>query len=134
MIPAPRASDYENIHHWNETQTEVVILLMYLSMILYILMLSMTGHNVWVFLIKQKRYKTTGPLVLFYFLAVLIGCLRFYFSLFYFQVLIEFNIIVILLEPIVKLFLGVTQCWITVELATRIRYELKITANMMSGF
>ena len=123
MIPAPRSDDYANAH--NETQEEVVCLLMYLSVILYILMLAMTGHNVWVFLIKQKRYKTTGPLVLFYFLAVLIGLLRFYFSLFYFAVLIEFNMIVILLEPILKLFLGVVQCWITVELAIRIQYELK---------
>ena len=120
MIPAPRSDDYKNAEHWSETQEEVVCLLMYLSVILYILMLAMTGHNVWVFLIKQKRYKTTGPLVLFYFLAVLIGLLRFYFSLFYFAVLIEFNMIVILLEPILKIFLGVVQCWITVELAIRI--------------
>lgn len=125
MIPAPRSDDYLSLNGWNETQEEVVCLLMYLSVILYILMLAMTGHNVWVFLIKQKRYKTTGPLVLFYFLAVLIGLLRFYFSLFYFAVLIEFNMIVILLEPILKIFLGVVQCWITVELAIRIQYELK---------
>ena len=125
MIPAPRSDDYLRVNGWNETQEEVVCLLMYLSVILYILMLAMTGHNVWVFLIKQKRYKTTGPLVLFYFLAVLIGLLRFYFSLFYFAVLIEFNMIVILLEPILKIFLGVVQCWITVELAIRIQYELK---------
>ena len=125
MIPAPRADDYRTVNGWSETQTEEVILLMYVSMILYILMLAMTGHNIWVFLIKQKRYKTTGPLVLFYFLAVLIGLLRFYFSLFYFAVLIEFNIIVILLEPILKLFLGAVQSWITVELAIRIQYELK---------
>ena len=125
MIPAPRSDDYLIVNGWNETQEEVVCLLMYLSVILYILMLAMTGHNVWVFLIKQKRYKTTGPLVLFYFLAVLIGLLRFYFSLFYFAVLIEFNMIVILLEPILKIFLGVVQCWITVELAIRIQYELK---------
>ena len=125
MIPAPRSDDYKNAENWNETQEEVVCLLMYLSVILYILMLAMTGHNVWVFLIKQKRYKTTGPLVLFYFLAVLIGLLRFYFSLFYFAVLIEFNMIVILLQPILKIFLGVVQCWITVELAIRIQYELK---------
>ena len=125
MIPAPRSEDYKSIEGWTETQSEVVILLMYLSVILYILMLAMTGHNIWVFLIKQKRYKTTGPLVLFYFLAVLIGLLRFYFSLFYFAVLIDFNVIVILLEPILKIFLGVVQCWITVELAIRIQYELK---------
>ena len=98
---------------------------MYLNAALFIVMCAMTGYNIWVFIIKQKRYKTTGPLVLFYFLAAFIGILRSYFSVFYLQVLIDFNVIVILLEPILKIFLGVVQCWITLELAVRIKHDLK---------
>ena len=85
----------------------------------------MAGYNIRVFLIKQRRYKT-GPLVIFYYLVVLLAILRLQWSIMYYWYLISFQYFPFLLEPVLLINIGIVQCWMILEIALRITQDLKL--------
>ena len=98
---------------------------MYLNAALYALYLGMAGYNIRVFLIKQKRYKT-GPLVIFYYLVVLLAMLRLQWSIMFYWYLIVSQDFTLLLEPVLLINIGIIQCWMILEIALRITQDLKL--------
>ena len=85
--------------------------------------------NTWLFLIKQKKYKT-WPLLMLYVLIICIAAMRIYFSLFYLFTNLVHDLFVWLLLPMLKINLGVVQCWILVELALRDALYVRLTQKL----
>ena len=66
------------------------------------------------------------PLVNFYTLATLLVLVRIVFQVFFFDVLIDFWIVVYLLPLSLKFLLGIELSWINVELICTMRYSIKV--------
>ena len=109
-----------------EQELRIVVAVMYFLTICFIIELAMTLNNMWKFLIKQKKYKT-WPLLMFYILTICLAVARIYFSFFYFVILANNGIFGNLLHPVIKLNLGIIQCWILLELGLRVNLNIRLT-------
>ena len=105
------------------TEMNVLVFVIYLASVLYILEIAMALHNIWFFLIKQGKYKT-WPLLLFYMLVTMLGISRFYYSLWFFEIQLDYGLPGHNLKPLYKINLGVVQCWMLIELSLRIKENL----------
>ena len=56
-----------------------LVFAIYFTCLCFALQMVMAIHHIWVFLIKQDKYKTT-PLLLFYILVVLLSLSRIFFD------------------------------------------------------
>lgn len=101
---------------------------MYLSTICFICLLALTLINTWKFLIKQKRYKNRS-LLMFYIYTVMLALMRIYFSFFFFYIFLEYELFGILVKPILKLDIGVIQCWVLIELALKVTLNIRVVES-----
>ena len=115
-----------------EQELRIVVAVMYFSTICFIIELAMTLTNMWRFLIKQSKYKT-WPLLMFYILTICLAVVRIYFSFFYFVVVANNGIFGNLLHPVIKLNLGIVQCWILLELGLRVNLNIRLTENLQKS-
>ena len=99
---------------------------MYFTTFCFICELAMALTNTWMFLIKQKRYKT-WPLLMFYILTILLAIIRIYSSSCFFYDMKNLEIIGFLMTAILKLNLGAVQCWTLIELGLRVNLNIKLT-------
>ena len=83
-------------------------------------------------MIKQSKYKT-WPLLMFYILTICLAVVRIYFSFFYFVLVAENETFGNLLPSIIKLNLGVVQCWILFELGLKVNLNIKLTENLQKN-
>ena len=102
-----------------EDQLDILVFVIYLFTVLYIIELVLALYNIWTFLIKQGNYKTV-PLLLFYILTVWLIMMRIYYSVWYFNVWINSEIVVAEYKNVLKINLGLVQCWLLYELSLRI--------------
>ena len=98
---------------------------MYLSTLCFICELAMALIITWKFLIKQRKYKT-WPLFLFYILTIWLAAMRIYVSFFYFTIYQNYELLGDLLTPIIKLNLGVVQCWMLFELGLKVTLNIRL--------
>ena len=83
MQPIPWYSDIKALGYMTEVQLNVFVAILYLTTLIYLCELAMALYNFWVFLIKQRKYKT-WPLLMFYVIAIAIISSRVYCSIFFF--------------------------------------------------
>ena len=89
----------------------------------------MSLTNTYMFLIKQGKYKT-WPLLLFYVLTSWLAVMRVYWSFCFFINIVEQDLFGFLLLPMLKLNVGVIQCWILVELTLRDALYVRLTQKL----
>ena len=66
-------------------------------------------------------------LSIFYALVVLIGLVRMTYAIFFFYERKNQELIGYIIKPILKISLGLVQCWMLVELSLRIQQSIKFT-------
>ena len=111
--------DKEADANYTEGQLDSLVVLIYISILLFLTQLGLAIYNTWAFLIKQKKYKIL-PLLIFYVLVILLSISRICYSFFFFREYFNYRIINFLLKPIILINLGLVQCWIIYELSLRI--------------
>ena len=92
-------------------------------MVLYAAVLALTLHNIWAFLIKQRKYRAV-PLTMIYVLTVLLCCLR--ITLLYFFVELYSSGTVASQTAFLKLAIGWVQIWMLIELSLKLRLIIKL--------
>ena len=102
---------------------------MYFASLCYVCELALALTNTWMFLIRQRKYKTR-PLLMFYILTIALAAIRIYGSLFEFYVRSTHEIFGSLLAAILKLNIGAIQCWILFELGIRVNMNIKMTEKL----
>lgn len=83
MQPIPGYSNIFDQGYMTEVQLNVFVAILYLTTVIYLCELAMALYNFWVFLIKQRKYKT-WPLLMFYVIAIALISMRIYCSIFFF--------------------------------------------------
>ena len=101
-----------------------IVAIMYISIVCYLAELTLAVCNTWKFLIKQRKYKTWF-LLLFYVLTISLVLERLYYTICFFWVIEEKELFGHLLKVIIKINLGVVQCWILFELGLRITLDIR---------
>ena len=128
MQPLPGLDDFIERNGMEQQlskgQQNSLIALIYISIILFFFMLCMAIYNTWVFLIKSGKYKVM-PLTLFYVLVMLLCADRIVFSINFFNIYLNNEIIPCLMKYIIQLNLGIVQCWNLCELSLRVRQSIK---------
>lgn len=94
-----------------------IITLAYFGVLLFLALLGLALHNSFYFLYGQGRWKVL-PLLCFYLLALIYLGLRCQTMI---MVLELESIVSIYLPAYIKLLLGYTQIWTTLELSIRVR-------------
>ena len=113
----------------------IIVVLMYSCTFLYLCEFTLAIVNTWKFLIKQKKYKT-WPLLAFYLLTIWLSLSEAHFNIFFFKSTTEQKVYELNMRPILKLIMGIIQCWMLFELALRITQELRRTeriSRLLSG-
>ena len=100
--------------------------MIYIATMLFIFQLVVIAHNTLAFLIRQRKYKT-WPLLLFYILAAILSLIRMWYIFCVFDIRKNENIYGYVYKSYVKIDLGLTQCWIVVELALLVRQSINFT-------
>ena len=114
----PYEEIFQSKNQLNETQLSILVSAMYFSTLCFLCELSLALTNTWRFLIKQRKYKS-WPLLMFYMLTIWLAVMRIYMSFFYLYINTVHSLCGVLLSALLKLNIGVVQCWILVELALR---------------
>ena len=114
---------------FTQTKIYVLIAIMYTLTVLFIGQFVFALVNTWMFLIKQKKY-TTWPLLAFYLLAMFLSLLEAYVNFSLFFVVCNRRTFAVEMRPIIKIAIGIVQCWMLFELALRINLEIKTTDSM----
>ena len=109
----------------------ILLAMIYLVALLFLSMFVAAVHNIYAYLIKQKKYKT-WVLSIFYALVVLISVVRMTYAIFFFYERKNQELIGYIIKPILKINLGIVQCWMLVELSLRIQQSIKFT-NMLKN-
>ena len=118
MKAVPYQDNIQSQVSLTETELRIIIAFMYVNTLCFIFELAMALNNTWRFLIKQRKYKT-WPLLMFYVLTICLATMRIYNSVFLFFIIVEKEIFGSLLDAILKLNIGLVQCWILFELALK---------------
>ena len=101
-----------------------IVAILYISIVCFLGELTLAIYNTWKFLIKQRKYKTWF-LLLFYVLTISLVLSRIYYTICFFWVIEEKELFGHLLKVIIKINLGVVQCWILFELGLRITLDIR---------
>ena len=109
----------------------IIVASIYFATLCFTCELVMALTNTWMFLIKQRKYKTR-PLLVFYILAICLATIRIYSCVFDFYLREEHEIFGSLLPAILKLNLGAVQCWILFELGVRIHLNIRLIESSRS--
>ena len=78
----------EDLDVMTDRQLNILVIIIYLSTLLFICELCLVIFNIWTFLIRQGKYKTI-PLSLFYLLTAWLVVMRIYYSVWYFSIWFE---------------------------------------------
>ena len=124
MQPVPYYDIIKEQGKLTQTQLTILVTLQYIFFVLYLCELTIALNNTWQFLIKQNKYKT-WPLLWFYLLTMWLSLSEAYSSIFMFYILDQEEIYGLAMRPMIKLNMGVIQCWMLVELALRITDDLR---------
>ena len=111
---------------WFEVSTAKVVIFAvehYLLIGLYAFLLVLVVLNIWIILIRQRRYKTL-PLLAFYVYSFFAILFRLIYIIFEFS---TYPLIYYLNDQylIAKLNVGLMQCWMILEIALRVRRTYK---------
>ena len=112
-----------------DAQASIIVAFIYFTTLCFICELAMALINTWMFLIKQRKYKT-WPLLLFYVLTIWLALERIYSMFFLLFVKKNQDILGVLIPPILKLNIGAVQCWILFELGLRITQNIRLTEDL----
>ena len=104
----------------------------YFFCLLYVCQFMLAVYNIQAFIIGQRRYKTP-PLLVFYIMVLLLTVTRFYFTLWCLPQFIERILFAAEMMPILKVNLGLIQCWILAELYMRIKFSSKLSDLRNTG-
>ena len=89
--------------------------------------------NVYKFLYKDEKFKTL-PLLLFYVLTVVLTLMRIWSNLWFLGYILHQYLLEVLC-PVLKINIGLNQCWMLLELSLRLRKSIaisKLTATHLS--
>ena len=127
--------DYILQSQYHPTENGLIILVTstYFFGFIYVCQFGLALHNIWAFLVVQKRYKTP-PLVVFYIIVILLSIARFYFTIWCLPQVIDRILFTAEIMPILKVNLGFVQCWILTELYMRIKLSTRLTDLRKSNF
>ena len=114
-------------------QQIILATISYLSAGAFLGLLVLAVHNIIRYLIMQAKYKVF-PLTMFYIFAVLCLAFRVYDSLFVAEIALDFNLIGLLLPPVLKIGIGLVQILVMVELTIRVKQgmDMLLSANESS--
>ena len=101
----------------------MLVVSIYLTIALFLIQLIFSCYNIQAFLIRQKKYKTT-PLLIFYVLVILLTVAELLYTFFMLKLVMHDNIFVFIL-PVIKIEIGLAQCWILFELSLQIQKSIK---------
>ena len=110
----------------------IIVASIYFATFCFTCELVMALTNTWMFLIRQRKYKTR-PLLAFYILAISLAATRIYTCIFKFFLKESNEIFGELFPPILKLNLGAVQCWILFELGVRIHLNIRLTERLKAN-
>ena len=65
--------------------------------------------------------------MLFYFLTVVLTGLRIYYAIWFFQQRTDQHLFLPILTPIVKINIGLVQCWMLYELSLRVQQSIRLS-------
>ena len=68
--------------------------------------------------------------MILYILAICLAAMRFYTSFFYFFIAVRYELFGLELTPILKLNLGLVQCWILFELGLKVTINIRMTESL----
>ena len=105
MQPIPYYEIIKTTDDLTDKELRILVAAMYFSTLCFICELAMALTNMWMFLIKQEKYKT-WPLLMFYVLTISLAVMRTYSSFFKFLIIINNEIFGGLLSAILKLNIG----------------------------
>ena len=114
------------------TELNILVVMMYSFTFLYLCEFALAVVNTWKFLIKQKKYQT-WPLLVFYLLTMMLSLTEAVFNVFLFYAVRHQSAFLVNMRPIIKLELGIIQCWILFELALRITQDLNQTDRIQKS-
>mgnify|MGYP007082950636 CR=1 FL=1 len=109
-------------------QINSLTFVIYLATVIFAAQMFLALHNIYAFLYKQGKYRTL-PLLVFYVLTVVLTGLRLFYNLWFFRNLVVEYDFVMLGMPLVKINMGLNQCWMLIELNLRVRLSLRMATN-----
>ena len=109
-----------------QSQLNWLVGLIYMASALFLSQLCLALWNSYYFLFNQRKY-STQPLLVFYVLTVLLTGLHLQYMLWFFGEIINQWVFALILMPVVKINMGLDQCWILYELSLRIQQSIRIT-------
>ena len=117
------AKEKNNVHDY-----QGIVALAYIGTLIVLCLLSLAIHNIVNFLIGQSRWRV-APLLWFYVLTCIFLLMRIYTLIF---ILDNKAAVHLYLPSVMKLLLGYTQIWTTIELNIRVnqcRHALKLLSS-----
>ena len=132
MQPVPGYKAVKDMNlDFSMSQLNILVFVIYLVAFLFFCQLLIALHNIWAFLIKQQKYKTS-PLVVFYVIAVLLTLTEIYYSIWILYESVNKIFFAYEFKPILMINMGLIQCWIMLELSLRLKLNIRIT-EIFSG-
>ena len=101
----PNYDQVKSFDMMSTAQLNILVAIIYISTLLYVFELLVALYNIKAFLIKQRKYKTV-PLLLFYILTVWLCIMRIYYSVWYFSIWIDAEILGGSLKNVLKINIG----------------------------
>ena len=124
--PLPYFDQYnERYPDASQGQMNWLVAVIYLCTMLFFGQLVLAFVNVYKFLYKGEKYKTL-PLLLFYVLTVILTLMRLWSNLWFLGYILNQYLLEVLC-PILKINIGLNQCWMLLELSLRIRKSITIS-------
>ena len=132
MQPVPYFDQIQTVSDLSQSELKILVAFMYVSSFCFICELIMALTNTWMFLIKQRKYKT-WPLLMFYILTIWLAGMRLITSILYFRTIVEQDLFGFTLNPILKLNIGLVQCWMLFELGLQVTLSIKMTEYLQKN-
>lgn len=99
---------------------------LYFAILIFGLQMALTVHNCYAYLYRQRKFKVI-PILVFYILTVVLTGLRLFYFLMFYGNLENQYVFAMLGLPLVKINMGLNQCWMLIELTLNVRNALKIS-------
>ena len=99
---------------------------LYIAILIFGLQMALTLHNCYAYLYLQRKFKVI-PILVFYILTVILTGIRLFYFLMFYANLENQYVFAMLGMPIVKINMGLNQCWMLIELTLNVRNALKIS-------
>ena len=119
--------DVESVN-LNAAQISWLTTLIYLSTAIFFGQLALAGYNSYAFLYKEEKYKTVHLLV-FYILTFILTGLRIFYNIAFYANLVNEYVFSMLGMPIVKINMGLNQCWMLLELSMRVKLSIQLASS-----